>query len=257
MRAEHGAAGMSDGVLHKREHPRTGHTAGACSRRKGMTRRNIRPVLVTLLVVGLAGCEWFSDFKRQPSVVTWESWSADSLVVRGSPQGSVPVTGSAVPAFEISYAATAATIDSFANIPNPVEPTEASLARGHVFYQINCAVCHGDTGKGDGLATRYGVVPIALTSESAEGRTAGYIFGIIRNGRGFMPSYNRIEERDRWDVVNYLMALQGRITGIPFATGPLAKPGVNGDKVPGASEIGPTRAIPYRAVSTVPPGDGR
>ena len=36
----------------------------------------------------------------------------------------------------------------------------------------------------------------------------GVIFGIIRNGRGLMPPYNRIEENDRWDLINYLRALQ-------------------------------------------------
>ena len=33
---------------------------------------------------------------------------------------------------------------------------------------------------------------------------------MIRNGRGLMPPYNRIEEMDRWDVVNYVRGLQGR-----------------------------------------------
>jgi len=68
-----------------------------------------------------------------------------------------------------------------------------------------------------------------------------------------MPSYNRIEERDRWDLVNYVRALQGLVTGIPFETGPLALPGVTGDKLPGASDLGPNRAIPYRATA---PGTG-
>ncbi len=40
-------------------------------------------------------------------------------------------------------------------------------------------------------------------------RTDGYIFGMIRNGGVFMPTYNRIEEMDRWDVVNYVRALAG------------------------------------------------
>ncbi len=40
-------------------------------------------------------------------------------------------------------------------------------------------------------------------------RTDGYIWGMIRNGRGLMPTYNRIEELDRWDVVNYVRGLQG------------------------------------------------
>jgi hypothetical protein len=82
---------------------------------------------------------------------------------------------------------------------------------------------------------------------------------MIRNGRGLMPTYNRIEELDRWDVVNYVRALQ---SGAAVEVGPLAAPGVTGDKIPGATRRGPTRPSPYfnspaaRAAAPVaPPGD--
>jgi hypothetical protein len=57
-----------------------------------------------------------------------------------------------------------------------------------------------------------------------------------------MPSYNRIEELDRWDVVNYVRGLQGRFA---VATGPVGLPGETGDKVPGFTQMGPTRPSPY------------
>jgi len=59
-----------------------------------------------------------------------------------------------------------------------------------------------------------------------------------------MPSYNRIEDMDRWDVVNYLRALQGA-GGRTVATGPLAAPGVTGDKLPGFTRTAPTRPAPF------------
>jgi hypothetical protein len=137
-------------------------------------------------------------------------------------------------------------IDSLAGIVNPTPVTEASLANGQKHYQINCAPCHGDLGGGDGMATKYGMVPMTLMSDIMKTqRTDGYVYGMIRNGKGLMPSYSRIEEMDRWDVVNYVRALQGKVTGVTFATGQLAPPGVTGDKVPGASQLGPTR--PSRA----------
>ena len=83
-------------------------------------------------------------------------------------------------------------------------------------------------------------------TDMTKGRTDGYIFGMIRNGRGLMPPYNRIEEADRWDVVNYLRALQ---SGGPVDKGPLAEPGVTGDKLPGATTLGPTRPAPFRTPS--------
>jgi len=210
----------------------------------------LRLTVVLATTVGLSGCEWFTDFKRQPHVVTWESWRPDSLGVRGSPQGSVPTDGTAMASWMVSYTPSIAAIDSLAGIANPVAVSEASLTAGRMQYQINCAVCHGDTGDGQGAATRFGFPAINLLTDLTKGRTDGYVFGMIRNGRGLMPPYNRIEERDRWDVVNYLRALQGRVTGVPFERGPLARPGVTGDKVPGPSTLGPTRAIPYRRATT-------
>ena len=67
---------------------------------------------------------------------------------------------------------------------------------------------------------------------------------MIRNGRGLMPTYNRIEEMDRWDVVNYIRGLQG-LAGHPVETGPLAPPGVTGKMVPGFTRMGPTRPAPF------------
>jgi mono/diheme cytochrome c family protein len=213
-------------------------------------RRALGGALLVATTVGLSGCEWFTDFKRQPHVVTWESWRPDSVGVRGSPQGSVPIDGTAMPAWLVSYSPAIATIDSMAGIANPVPVAEASLIAGRKHFQINCAVCHGDNADGMGSATRFGFPAISLQIEAAKARTDGYIFGMIRNGRGLMPPYNRIEERDRWDVVNYLRALQGRVTDVPFERGPVALPGVNGDKVPGPSTLGPTRAIPHRPTAT-------
>jgi mono/diheme cytochrome c family protein len=202
----------------------------------------LRSAILVVAVLPLGACEWFTDFKRQPSVVTWEA--LDSAGVRGNPQGSVPITGSVAPGFAVSYSNNPATIDSMSGLVNPVPPDSASLANGRKYYVINCAVCHGMTGAGDGTATKYGIFPFAVASGPARGRTDGYIFGMIRNGRGNMPSYNRIEERDRWDVVNYVRALQGG-PGAGVPTGPLAFPGVTGPAMPGATTMGPTRPVPH------------
>jgi mono/diheme cytochrome c family protein len=212
--------------------------------RASLTRPFARAALVILSVAPLGACEWFTDFKRQPSVVTWER--LDSAGVRGNPQSSVPITGSVVPGFAVSYSNSMQTIDSMSALVNPTPPDSASLVNGHKYYVINCAVCHGMTGKGDGTAIKYGVFPFPLVSGPALSRTDGYIFGMIRNGRGNMPPYNRIEEKDRWDVVNYVRGLQGKLPAA-VATGPLAVPGFTGASLPGATTLGPTRPVPHTA----------
>ena len=206
----------------------------------------LRLAISALFCVSLSSCEWFTDFKRQPSIWTWEPVKDSLTPSRGNPQMSVPVTGMAVAGFQVSYSGLPGTIDSMAPIANPHPVSAASLANGRMYYSINCAVCHGDTGMGDGPATKYGMPGINLNTDVTKGRTDGYIFGMIRNGRGLMPPYNRIEEPDRWDVVNYLRALQGSAGG-PVATGPLAAPGITGNKLPGYTRTAPTRPAPFRA----------
>jgi mono/diheme cytochrome c family protein len=208
-----------------------------------------RLLLCFTLLLPITACEWFTDFKRTPMVTTWES---DSLLkVRGAPQGSVPTTGMAVAALQVSYLALPATLDSIAAlVSNPTPVTEASLANGRLYYEINCAVCHGSTGAGDGSATRYGMIPMPIITDVTKTRSDGYLFAMIRNGRGVMPSYNRIEESDRWDVVNYLRSLQGMVAGVQAPTGPMAMPGVTGRAVPGATALGPNRWVPHVSART-------
>ncbi len=195
-----------------------------------------------LLLPMLGACSWFTDFKQQPKIDPWDS-VVDTIPSRGNPQFSVPVYGSAAPGYAVSRMPLPATIDSMSSIANPVAADERSLRNGRMYYQINCAVCHGEAGKGDGpILKAKAIFPPPLIGASAEGKTDGYIFGIIRNGRGAMPSYNRIEEMDRWDVVNYVRGLQGKYQ---VATGPVGLPGETGDKVPGYSQSGPTRPSPY------------
>jgi mono/diheme cytochrome c family protein len=219
-----------------------------------MTRLS-RPLAVLLLAAPLGACEWFTDFKNQPRIEPWESPSqlaADSLVPpRGQPQYSVPVQGTAVAGFAISYQALPTVIDSFTPVPNPTPADERSLANGKLNYQINCAVCHGLAGDGNGglkkVNPAYAWSPSLLTA-SAKGRSDGYLYGMIRNGRGVMPSYNRIEEADRWDVVNYLRALQAGTADTTLA----GYPGQNGATVPGPTRTAPTVPAPFARAAVVP-----
>jgi len=57
-----------------------------------------------------------------------------------------------------------------------------------------------------------------------------------------MPTYNRIEEPDRWDIVNYVRSLQGKLGAAPDTTH--GRPGETGQTLPGASISAPTRPAP-------------
>jgi hypothetical protein len=95
---------------------------------------------------------------------------------------------------------------------------------------------------------------IGTGSNAANTLTDGYIFGMIRNGRGMMPTYNRIEEMDRWDIINYLRSIEGKLPGFPPDT-MHGRPGETGPLVPGASRMGPTRPVPFWKATNAPRAD--
>ena len=199
--------------------------------------------VVLAACVALASCSWFTDFKEQPKIDPWES--PDTVPYRANPQNSVSIYGTEAPGFIYDRANTPAAVQAMAGLKNPVAPDTASISRGRIYYQINCSVCHGTMGMGDGPVSRYGgfAPAIGKGSRAADSLTDGYIFGMIRNGRGMMPTYNRIEEPNRWDIVNYLRTLQGKVgTAIDTLHG---RPGETGMTLPPASETGPTRSVPY------------
>jgi len=211
------------------------------------------------VVLLITGCSWFTDFKEQPKIDPWES-ASDTIPFRANPQTSVPIYGSAAPGFIYDRSPTPAALTAMAAIPNPVPVDSASVSRGRIQYQINCAVCHGPSGMGDGPVAKIGMQsglvppPIGPGSNAANTLTDGYIFGIIRNGRAAMPTYNRIEEPARWDIVNYVRSLEGKTAFPPDTTH--GRPGETGRWVPGASQMAPSRPAPfYRPGVTAAPAD--
>ncbi len=224
--------------------------------------RTARVAIVVSLPFSFSACAWFTDFKNQPRLEPWESFSVnvnDTMAApRFNPQMSVPVQGTLVAGVAVSYAPLPLTVDSMSGLVNPTAVDERSLDNGRKYYSINCAMCHGDLGDGNGsmkaLNPAYGYSPSLLT-ESARGRTDGYLWGMLRNGRGIMPNYARIEEADRWDVVNYVRALQAGTAVI----GPHGMPGQNGATVPRASATAPQKASPFvpGAVQLTPGSSGK
>ena len=118
-----------------------------------------------VLALLLGGCSWFTDFKQQPKIDPWETTS-DTVPFRGNPQGSVPIDGSAAPGFMYDRLPMPQSITTMANIPNPVPADSASVNRGRIQFQINCAVCHGPLGQGNGPAIKYGMAGIGIGAGS-------------------------------------------------------------------------------------------
>jgi len=214
-----------------------------------VSAKSLRVAATVLMPLAFSACSWFTDFRDQPAIQPWDS-VADTIAPRGQPVNSVPVTGLQTPGYTFSYRPLPNVIDSFTVVLNPSDPArlsaaelDSSLHNGQRYYQQNCAVCHGDAGLGNGPTTKYGVPGINLMTDMTKARSDGYIYGMLRNGRGSMPSYNRIEEPDRWDVVNYVRGLQGKL-GRTVATGPYGYPGQQGWTISTYTRTAPTRPSP-------------
>ena len=87
--------------------------------------------------------------------------------------------------------------------PNPAE--------GALIYTDKCAPCHGSTGQGDGpQASQLPNPPAALAAlEVARQSTPAEWYSLITQGNldRFMPPFNSLSDRQRWDVVAYLYTL--------------------------------------------------
>jgi mono/diheme cytochrome c family protein len=95
-----------------------------------------------------------------------------------------------------------------AAVPNPIEANHESLEAGEQLFATNCAVCHGESGQGDGPgAAGLEKPPANLNAGHVQGLTDGALFYIVSHGRPDtpMPAWdNVLNEEQRWQVVNYL-----------------------------------------------------
>ncbi len=135
--------------------------------------------------------EWVTFMEVQPSFDAQE----EPLPV---PVRSIPVNG---PAF----------IPNMGAPENPVEADEVSISRGATLYSLNCTMCHGVTGEGNGsVSALLANKPANLTLDVTQSKSDGALFLTLTNGvTDRMPSMiENLTVRDRWDVVNYIRTLK-------------------------------------------------
>jgi hypothetical protein len=150
---------------------------------------------------------WFTTMRDQPAIRPFE-------LPRTPPVGSVPTTGR-----EDSLDL----LLDLKTVVNPLPVSWESQRRGRQVYEQYCIVCHGPAGHGDGTVVPKFVPPPDLTLAATQQRSDGYLYAMIRQGRGIMPRYgDKVRGADRWAVVNYLRQLQGLVTQPPAPPPPPA-----------------------------------
>lgn len=93
-----------------------------------------------------------------------------------------------------------------ASVANPVAATAESLERGAYLYEINCLVCHGAEGRGDGpVGELFETAPVDLNDDYTQDQADGQLYFTLTRGRGVMPFYrDALSRQERWHVVNYV-----------------------------------------------------
>lgn len=107
-------------------------------------------------------------------------------------------------------------------VDNPYHITDAAIANGKELYNINCAICHGAKGDGNGYLVRddggvYPVQPAILTNDEFVNASNGRYYHSIMYGKNLMGSYkDKLAYKERWDVIHYIRSLQAKDKGLTY-----------------------------------------
>jgi mono/diheme cytochrome c family protein len=149
--------------------------------------------------------------RRAPAYDGYVALARTAALIVGIVLIAIPFVGTATP-------------DS--NLPNPVPGTVTSVDAGASLYQANCAQCHGVDARGGGpLANTTPIQPPSLRAHLSA-HSDGDLFYFISNGLpGGMPAWSgTLSETDRWNLINYLRALNDASPPPPPASSAILLP---------------------------------
>ena len=198
-----------------------------------MTARKQRVLgaLALACVVGLTGCLRGSTSSRPPIQInpsmddqpkvraqTASTFFYDGASMRQPVPGTVPIGGlNEDTAFFTGMGADGKPIAAI-----PVTVDAALLDRGRQRYGIYCQPCHDARGDGKGILFQRGNIPTASVHQERLVKSPdGWIFFVITNGMGLMPSYRwPIPPADRWAIVAYVRELERKRLASPTGASP-------------------------------------
>ncbi|MGH7578715.1 MAG: c-type cytochrome [Gemmatimonadales bacterium] len=148
---------------------------------------------------------WFDHMITSRYVRPYET----ANVPRYTPEGTVPVSGGE-PDWSAEW--TTGKLTTADALRNPFAEGGSSAAveaAGDTLYQNFCTVCHGVAGDAKGPVSNRIGAPSLLTGR-ARAYSDGYLYSMIRYGRGVMPRYgDKLHQpADRWAVVSHIRKLQ-------------------------------------------------
>jgi mono/diheme cytochrome c family protein len=153
------------------------------------------PILIATLALGASGC-----WERMLDQPKYEAYEASDFFRDG--RASRPRIPGTVARGQLELIGPAMA---------PAEAPDANmLARGRERYNIYCAPCHDQVGRGEGVIVRRGFKrPPSFHEERLRTVTDDHFYQVITNGFGAMAAYgSRVRVPDRWAIVAYIRALQ-------------------------------------------------
>lgn len=160
----------------------------------------MRAAYVSIVVVAVTGCDW--SLHRMQDQPRCEWYEGGDCAEQAPPVGAVELHA------------------PLAEAPRPPR-TRAELMRGEDRFDRFCAPCHGLAGDGDSAVARAMSLrkPPSLVDATVAKFADVRIESVIANGYGLMPSYaGALAPIDRWAIVDYVRALQGRVVATDALT---------------------------------------
>ncbi len=86
---------------------------------------------------------------------------------------------------------------------NPYDSQANAIAAGAKLFHQNCSSCHGSAATGTDKKP-------SLHTDRIRTSTPGELEWLLKNGsmKNGMPSWSRLPEQQRWQIVSYLKSLQ-------------------------------------------------
>jgi S-disulfanyl-L-cysteine oxidoreductase SoxD len=158
-----------------------------------LSRRDSLCVAGALALLAACDPSWRTDMWYQPS-------RRPEDLPRPEPEHAVPL-GAAKVRYESR--------DDTEDLANPVAASAESLARGKQIFAARCVPCHGPEGRGGGPVSKFFPEAPDFAYSTIRKRSDGYIWGTISyGGKAMPPQREGLTEKERWDLVNVVRAIQ-------------------------------------------------
>jgi len=94
------------------------------------------------------------------------------------------------------------------SLHSPLTVNDKNMGKGKSNYTIYCAICHGDTGDGQGVLVKNEKI-LGVPNYKDRVITEGSIYHVIMYGRNMMGSHaSQLTDHERWQVVQYVDQLR-------------------------------------------------